>query len=49
MPPARLFFFVVVVAALVLPVFAHGCHGDDVDHEPGFTPPATHPEPELRP
>lgn len=19
---------------LLLPIFAHGCHGDDVDHEP---------------
>lgn len=26
----------VVVFALV----AHGCHGDDADHEPGFSPPA---------
>jgi hypothetical protein len=22
---------------LVLPVLAHGCHGDDVDHEPAAT------------
>jgi hypothetical protein len=24
----------VAVAILALPFFAHGCHGDDVDHEP---------------
>lgn len=26
------------VALLALPLFAHGCHGDDVDHEPFFVP-----------
>jgi len=29
----------VVAAALALPVFAHGCHGDDADLEPGVGPP----------
>ena len=28
----------VLVALLALPIFAHGCHGDDVDHEPLFIP-----------
>jgi hypothetical protein len=23
-----------LAALLALPIFAHGCHGDDVDHEP---------------
>jgi hypothetical protein len=26
----------IAVAAILIPIFAHGCHGDDVDHEPGF-------------
>lgn len=38
-PAARLLAWAAVLAILVLPVFAHGCHGDDVDHEPGFAPP----------
>ncbi|AMV29027.1 hypothetical protein VT84_31825 [Gemmata sp. SH-PL17] len=40
-PPARLVryaLFALVAGALVLPLFAHGCHGDDVDHEPAFFP-----------
>lgn len=38
-PPARRgFFWFVVAALLALPIFAHGCHGDDVDHEPLFVP-----------
>ena len=32
----RLAFWLVV--ALALPLFAHGCHGDDVDHEPLLVP-----------
>ena len=31
-----LLFFALVV--LLPPIFAHGCHGDDVDHEPGAVP-----------
>jgi hypothetical protein len=23
-------------------IFAHGCHGDDVDHEPSGAPPISH-------
>ncbi|MDY3555851.1 hypothetical protein R5W24_004997 [Gemmata sp. JC717] len=39
MSPVRLGFLVVVTAALLaLPIVAHGCHGDDVDHEPLFVP-----------
>lgn len=30
----RIPLFLVVTVALVIPIFAHGCHGDDVDHEP---------------
>jgi hypothetical protein len=33
-PPARPIFAFAFVVALLLPFFAHGCHGDDVDHEP---------------
>ncbi len=37
--PVRLGALVfVVLALLALPIFAHGCHGDDVDHEPLFAP-----------
>jgi hypothetical protein len=25
---------VILVALLIAPIFGHGCHGDDVDHEP---------------
>ena len=32
-----------LVLCLALPILAHGCHGDDVDHEPS----ATHREPEV--
>jgi len=35
----RLAALFVVAAALALPVFAHGCHGDDADLEPGVGPP----------
>lgn len=28
----------IAVALLALPLFAHGCHGDDVDHEPLLIP-----------
>jgi hypothetical protein len=27
-----------LLAVLLLPIFAHGCHGDDVDDEPTFVP-----------
>ncbi len=32
------------VALLTVPVFAHGCHGDDVDHEPLLLPLRSNPE-----
>ena len=38
-----------VVALLLAPIVAHGCHGDDVDHEPGAGPPARYHEPENGP
>jgi hypothetical protein len=28
-----------IVAILIFPIFAHGCHREDVDDEPGFIPP----------
>lgn len=28
----------VVFALLLIPLWAHGCHGDDVDHEPLLLP-----------
>ena len=27
-----------LIAILLAPIVAHGCHGDDVDHEPGVLP-----------
>ena len=30
--------FWLLLALLTLPLFAHGCHGDDVDHEPLVVP-----------
>ncbi len=26
--------WLLAIALLTLPLFAHGCHGDDIDHEP---------------
>ncbi|HEY1186434.1 MAG TPA: hypothetical protein VGE74_02205 [Gemmata sp.] len=37
-PFARAFWIFVALALLALPLFAHGCHGDDVDHEPLVIP-----------
>jgi hypothetical protein len=28
---------IILAASLLIPIVAHGCHGDDVDHEPGAT------------
>lgn len=46
MPPAGRAFnrrwfnpwFFLGVLLLTIPIFAHGCHGDDVDHEPTVAP-----------
>jgi hypothetical protein len=35
---SHLVLFVFVVALLLLPIVGHGCHGDDVDHEPHVKP-----------
>ena len=43
-PPARLIPLFVLLA-LVVPVFAHGCHGGDHDDEPAFVPPVRHQQP----
>jgi hypothetical protein len=31
--------FAVTVAGVLAPLVGHGCHGDDVDHEPTVPPP----------
>jgi hypothetical protein len=36
--------FAVLVGLLLLPLFAHGCHGDDLDLEPAAPPAETRPE-----
>jgi hypothetical protein len=45
--PLRLWraaFYFVSLALLLPPLFAHGCHGDDIDHEPLLTPLRNQPE-----
>jgi hypothetical protein len=37
-------FAFVALALLALPLFAHGCHGDDIDHEPLLVPLRLNPE-----
>lgn len=39
----------ILAAALLVPIFAHGCHGDDVDHEPVVAPPYHQSHPETPP
>jgi hypothetical protein len=34
----------IAVALLTMPLFAHGCHGDDVDHEPLLIPTRFNPD-----
>ena len=34
----------VAISLLLAPLFAHGCHGDDVDHEPLLVPLRLNPE-----
>ncbi len=29
----------ILAAGVLIPIVAHGCHGDEVDHEPGSGPP----------
>lgn len=41
--------FVVLLALLLLPIVGHGCHGDDLDHEPSFAPPVFNHQPETSP
>ena len=36
-----------IVAILIFPIFAHGCHREDVDDEPGFIPLTHLSEPEA--
>ena len=38
-----------LIAAVIAPLVGHGCHKDDVDHEPGFTPPLLRPTRERPP
>jgi hypothetical protein len=35
---SRVAFGFISLALLLAPLFAHGCHGDDVDHEPLVAP-----------
>lgn len=42
--PVSWLFLVVLAALLAVPVFAHGCHGDDIDQEPATAPPGRHVE-----
>jgi hypothetical protein len=39
---ARFCFISLVI--LLMPLFAHGCHGDDIDHEPLLIPYRLNPE-----
>jgi len=41
---AALVWLFIAAALLALPLFAHGCHGDDVDHEPLLIPVRLNPE-----
>lgn len=34
----------VLILFALIPLISHGCHGDDVDHEPSVLPVLTHPE-----
>ena len=43
------FAFIVLLALALAPIVGHGCHGDDVDHEPSFAPPRFNHQPETRP
>jgi hypothetical protein len=43
-PLARAAFLFISLALLVAPLFAHGCHGDDIDHEPLLIPLRSNPE-----
>ena len=38
-PGAGFVLIVLILSALLLPLVGHGCHGDDVDHEPAAFPP----------
>lgn len=40
----RAFAFGGFLALLLIPIVGHGCHGDDVDHEPAVAPPEHRPE-----
>jgi hypothetical protein len=48
-PAGLSLILVAALAALALPLFAHGCHGADEDHEPGFAPVPTRSEPAAGP
>jgi hypothetical protein len=41
---SRAAWLFVALALLLAPLFAHGCHGDDVDHEPLLIPLRLNPE-----
>jgi hypothetical protein len=39
---ARSWWLLAVLLALLLPLVGHGCHGDEVDHEPTAVSPPPH-------
>ena len=41
---SRAMFWFISLAVILTPIFAHGCHGDDVDHEPLLIPIRLNPE-----
>jgi hypothetical protein len=41
--------WLLILTILIFPIFAHGCHRDDVDNEPGVVPPVNRIEPESPP
>jgi hypothetical protein len=45
---SRAAFCFFALALLLAPIFAHGCHGDDVDHEPLLIPHRLESNPEDR-
>lgn len=37
--PGNWWWLLLLILLALLPLIGHGCHGDDVDHEPTVTPP----------
>lgn len=43
-PLSRGVSFLVLILFALIPLISHGCHGDDVDHEPSVLPVCTQTE-----